>query len=210
MAPSRKHPLLSLLPARLSTLRGAQARPGSRASALFKRPYVFARRPGRRRAGDWRLDAERRVVVCGHGSPRVDRRLPAGAARQAWRQARWSVETRSRCTSASEPHRRHGDLEFRGRRRRGSAHNIGSGTVRVPSAMNGRELVWADGVEATTRRIPCSCHSSQKWWTRPRRSALDSDIVARTSRAIDAALGHYYGGRADAERRGVGMVRGHG
>ena len=77
------------------------------------------------RAGDWRLDAEKAVVVGSLWLARVgsiDFLLGPPSARASARGS-GEVETRSRCTSASE-NRWHGDVEFRGVGGRGSAHNI--------------------------------------------------------------------------------------
>ena len=74
------------------------------------------------------------------------------------------------------------------------------GSVRVPSAMNGRELVWADGVESYDAPDPVQLPLVTKVVD----AILDGSECpstatssTRTSRAIDAALGHYYGGRGD-------------
>ena len=74
------------------------------------------------------------------------------------------------------------------------------GSVRVPSAMNGRDLVWPDGVESYDPPDPVQLPLVTKVVD----AILDgSDCPStatsstRTSRAIDAALGHYYGGRGD-------------
>jgi predicted dehydrogenase len=75
------------------------------------------------------------------------------------------------------------------------------GSVRVPSAMNGRELVWADGVETYDAPDPVQGPLVETVVN----AILDgadcpstASSSKRTSRVIDDALGHYYGGRSDA------------
>ena len=74
--------------------------------------------------------------------------------------------------------------------------------MRVPSAMNGRELVWADGVETHDAPDPVQLPLVVTKVVDAILDGADCPSTAasstRTSRAIDAALGHYYAGRGDA------------
>ena len=170
--------------------------------------YVFARRPAPPRAGDWRLDAERSgggkfVDIGSHALDLVDFLLgPLDRVRASASGPAGRVETKV------EMHFRVGDridgtatwnfeasesedlLEIRG----------SAGSVRVPSAMNGRDLVWADGVETYDPPDPVQLPLVTKVVDAILDGADCPSTAAsstRTSRVIDDALGHYYSGRHD-------------
>ena len=74
------------------------------------------------------------------------------------------------------------------------------GSVRVPGAMNGRDLVWPDGVETYDAPDPVQLPLVTKVVDAILDGSESPSTAAsstRTSRAIDAALGHYYAGRHD-------------
>ena len=170
--------------------------------------YVFARRPGPPRVGDWRLDAERSgggkfVDIGSHALDLIDFLLgPLERVRASARGPAGQVETKV------EMHFRVGDRidgtatwDFEASEAEDLLVVTGSaGSVRAPSAMNGRELVWADGVETYDPPDPVQLPLVTKVVD----AILDGSECpstatssTRTSRAIDAALGHYYGGRGD-------------
>ena len=76
-----------------------------------------------------------------------------------------------------------------------------TGSVRVPAAMNGRELVWPDGVETYDPPDPVQGPLVETVVNAILDGSEGPSTAAsskRTSRVIDDALGHYYGGRSDA------------
>ena len=169
--------------------------------------YVFARRPAPPRAGDWRHDAEksgggRFVDIGSHALDLIDFLLgPLERVRASARGPAGQVETKvemhfrigkidGTATWSFEASESEDLLEIRG----------STGSVRVPAAMNGRDLVWPDGVESYDAPDPVQGPLVETVVN----AILDgSDCPStatsstRTSRAIDAALGHYYGGRGD-------------
>jgi len=170
--------------------------------------YVFSRRPAPPRAGDWRLDAERSgggkfVDIGSHALDLIDFLLgPLDRVRASARGPAGHVETKvemhfrignsidGTATWSFEASESEDLLEIRG----------STGSVRVPSAMNGRELVWADGVESYDAPDPVQGPLVETVVN----AILDgadcpstASSSTRTSRAIDAALGHYYAGRHD-------------
>ena len=169
--------------------------------------YVFSRRPAPPRAGDWRHDAEksgggRFVDIGSHALDLIDFLLgPLDRVRASASGPAGHVETKvemhfrignvdGTATWSFEAAEAEDLLEIRG----------SAGSVRVPAAMNGRELVWPDGVESYDAPDPVQLPLVTKVVD----AILDgSDCPStatsstRTSRAIDAALGHYYGGRHD-------------
>ena len=169
--------------------------------------YVFARRPAPPRAGDWRHDAERSgggrfVDIGSHALDLIDFLLgPLERVRASATGPVGHVETKV------EMHFRVGDgigtatWNFEASESEDLLVITGSaGSVRVPAAMNGRELVWADGVETYDPPDPVQLPLVTKVVD----AILDGSECpstatssTRTSRAIDAALGHYYGGRGD-------------
>ena len=179
--------------------------------------YVFARRPAPPRAGDWRLDAERSgggkfVDIGSHALDLIDFLLgPLERVRASASGPAGQVETKV------EMHFRVGKIDgtatwsFEASESEDLLVITGAeGSVRVPSAMNGRELVWADGVETYDPPDPVQLPLVTKVVD----AILDGSECpstatssTRTSRAIDAALGHYYGGAAttfgSGPRRGM-------
>ena len=169
--------------------------------------YVFARRPAPPRAGDWRLDAERSgggkfVDIGSHALDLIDFLLgPLDRVRASARGPAGQVETKV------EMHFRIGKIDgtatwsFEASESEDLLVITGAeGSVRVPSAMNGRELVWADGVESYDAPDPVQLPLVTKVVDAILDGADCPSTAAsstRTSRAIDAALGHYYGGRGD-------------
>ena len=169
--------------------------------------YVFSRRPAPPRAGDWRLDAERSgggkfVDIGSHALDLIDFLLgPLDRVRAAATGPAGHVETKV------EMHFRIGEIDgtatwnFEASEAEDLLEIRGStGSVRVPAAMNGRELVWPDGVETYDPPDPVQGPLVETVVN----AILDgSDCPStassstRTSRAIDAALGHYYAGRHD-------------
>ena len=159
------------------------------------------------RAGDWRLDAEksgggRFVDIGSHALDLIDFLLgPLDRVRASATGPAGHVETKV------EMHFRVGNVDgtatwnFEASESEDLLIISGSeGSVRVPSAMNGRDLVWPDGVESYDPPDPVQLPLVTKVVD----AILDgSDCPStatsstRTSRAIDAALGHYYGGRGD-------------
>ena len=178
-----------------------------RLGAIQSVSYVFSRRPAPPRAGDWRHDAERSgggrfVDIGSHALDLIDFLLgPLERVRASASGPAGQVETRV------EMHFRVGNVDgtatwnFEASESEDLLIISGSeGSVRVPSAMNGRDLVWPDGVESYDPPDPVQLPLVTKVVD----AILDgSDCPStatsstRTSRAIDAALGHYYGGRGD-------------
>ena len=169
--------------------------------------YVFARRPGPPRVGDWRLDAERSgggkfVDIGSHALDLIDFLLgPLERVRASARGPAGQVETKV------EMHFRIGKIDgtatwsFEASESEDLLVITGAeGSVRVPSAMNGRELVWADGVESYDAPDPVQLPLVTKVVDAILDGADCPSTAAsstRTSRVIDDALGHYYRGRHD-------------
>ena len=169
--------------------------------------YVFSRRPAPPRAGDWRLDAERSgggrfVDIGSHALDLIDFLLgPLDRVRASATGPAGQVETKV------EMHFRVGNIDgtatwnFEASEAEDLLIISGSeGSVRVPSAMNGRELVWPDGVETHDPPDPVQLPLVTKVVDAILDGSECPSTAAssmRTSRAIDAALGHYYGGRHD-------------
>ena len=169
--------------------------------------YVFSRRPAPPRAGDWRLDAERSgggkfVDIGSHALDLIDFLLgPLDRARASATGPAGHVETKV------EMHFRVGDgigtatWNFEASESEDLLVITGSaGSVRVPAAMNGRELVWADGVETYDPPDPVQLPLVTKVVDAILDGADCPSTAAsstRTSRVIDDALGHYYSGRHD-------------
>ena len=161
--------------------------------------YVFARRPGPPRVCDWRLDAERSgggkfVDIGSHALDLIDFLLgPLERVRASARGPAGQVETKV------EMHFRIGKIDgtatwnFEASEAEDLLVVTGSaGSVRAPSAMNGRELVWADGVETYDPPDPVQLPLVTKVVD----AILDGSECpstatssTRTSRAIDAAGG---------------------
>ena len=183
---------------------------GGRLGTIQSVSYVFARRPAPPRAGDWRHDAERSgggkfVDIGSHALDLIDfllgslERVRASASGPAG-QVETRVEMHFRIVGTSIDGTATWDFEA------SEAEDLliisgSEGSVRVPAAMNGRELVWADGVETYDPPDPVQLPLVTKVVDAILDGADCPSTAAsstRTSRVIDAALGHYYGGRSDA------------
>ena len=182
---------------------------GGRLGTIQSVSYVFARRPAPPRAGDWRHDAERSgggkfVDIGSHALDLIDFLLkPLDRVRASARGPAGQVETKV------EMHFRAGagidgtaTWNFEASESEDLLVITGSeGSVRVPGAMNGRDLVWPDGVESYDPPDPVQGPLVETVVN----AILDgadcpstASSSTRTSRVIDNALGHYYSGRHDA------------